>query len=512
MTLAGIGCVLGILLKNALPKSVRRNNSSHNNRQRSQAAAAQEKKKKKRKGGVKGKGGRLRPFRKPDPEFKPIDEDSSSSHVLTTTKGAPEETRTKELTTHLPDNVQLLGEERHVAPDDAAPQRPRMQSASTLDTIGDDASCDSISVHSSESMPAAVTVVSSGKSTKKSKRNSSSSSSSNSSNNSSGKNQRLQQLKSNAPSLGRGGRKVGTIDVPNVSSPKQTSAPKVASSSGQHSARDGHARSSTPVAKQLPPATGRFANLKEKDTRFVNPRRTTNRVTSDKGKIISQGGCGSKITLSQSSDPFFVANFPGKQSYDSHSQAPLPVAAVAPQRNSESHQYFGSSVQFYSPDGSQSAQRKFELGAFLSTAGIVGDDAAALIANVPDVDCLEFLSDIQFQLYGVSSEKKTLLGQLLEQRRYSHLSQKQIRPPPGLSPIHDEPPTLFGGSLHRSGAPPPMNLTSQLSAIPSTRYLSSHPFAYDENQYSGSLDDEESRIEAELQELGGKMIGSVLDF
>lgn len=513
MTLAGIGCLLGILLKNALPKSASRNNN-HNSR-RSQAAA-QEKKKKKRKGGVKGKGGRLRTFRKSEPEFKPIDEDSSSSHELTTTKGA-DETLIKEAASH-PETVHFLETEAHSPTDNVPPLRPRMQSASTLDTIGDDGSCDSISVQSSVSMPSAVTVIStanpeSGKSTKKNTRNDSSSSSSHSSKNSRGKNQRLQQLKGNNVALGGVKGKVGAVDVrlpASSTSSRQTEGPKAVSSNGQHRSHNGAHPPSTQVGKQQPAITGRFAHLKEKDTRFDNPRRTTTRLTSGKGKIISQGGRGHSNSLAQSSDPFLSANIPGKQSNDIHSQAP-PVV-VAPQINSESNKYFGSSVQFYSLDGSQSTRKKLELSAFLATVGILGDDAAALIANVPDIDCLECLSHTQFLLYGVNAEKQAHIGQLLEQRRHGRLFQNQIRPPPGLSPIHDEPPTLFGGSPHRSGAPPPMNLTSQLSSIPTTRYLSSHPFAYDETQYSGMLDDEESRIEAELQELGGKMIGSVLDF
>ena len=515
MTLAGIGCLLGILLKNALPKSG--NRSSNHNSRRSQAAA-QEKKKKKRKGGVKGKGGRLRPFRKSEREFKPIDEDASLSHELTTTKGA-DESQSKDAASR-PDTLHFLGTEANATTDDVPPLRPRMQSASTLDTIGDDASCDSISVHSSVSMPSAVTVIStvhseSGKSNKKSTRNGSSSSSisSSSSKNSRGKNQRMQHMKNHTSSLGGVRGNVGTVNVLLPATPtasRQTAGPKAVLSNGQHLSRDGPRPPSTQVGKQLPATSGRFAHLKEKDTRFEHPRRTTNRLSSGKGKIISQGGPGHKNSLAQSSNPFQSANILGKPSNDVHSQAPL--VSVIPQRNYESKKYVGNSVQFYSLDGSQSTRKKLELGAFLASVGIFGDDAAALIANVLDIDCLEYLSDTQFLLYGISAEKQAHLGQLLEQRRHGRLLQNQIRPPPGLSPIHDEPPTLFGGSPHRSGAPLPMNLSSQLSSIPTTRYLSSHPFAYDETQYPGLLDDEESRIEAELQELGGKMIGSVLDF
>jgi hypothetical protein len=262
--------------------------------------------------------------------------------------------------------------------------------------------------------------------------------------------------------------------------------------------------------------TGRFANLKEKDTRFDNPRARNNHNNArvgggggnTKGRNNVQHGRNNTtnrnaVQQHQPSESYGLAAAPAKH-------APAPTAR-SPLRSAPSHQqHFGSSVQYgspYSPD--ISSQKKQDLASFIATVGLVGNEASALVANVADIDSLNRLSDVQFQLYGVGAEKQAQLGKLLEQRRRRR--RPAVRPPPGLSPIHDEPPTLFG-SPNR----PTVNLTPQFSSMnPSASHFpvaTTHPFAYDEYQQPFMVDDEDSRIEAELQELGGKMIGSVLDF
>jgi hypothetical protein len=152
----------------------------------------------------------------------------------------------------------------------------------------------------------------------------------------------------------------------------------------------------------------------------------------------------------------------------------------------------------YSPD--PVAHRKKALASFVARAGLVGNDASVLIANVADIDALERLSSVQFQLYGIAPDKQARLAYMLSERRQN----SSVRPPPGLSPVHDEPPTLFG-SPNR-----PINLSPQFSSISAGQFqLLSDGRRF--VSYSKS-DDAESQIEAELQELGGKMVEGILDF
>ena len=497
MTLAGIGCLLGILLKNALPKHASKRTQSH------------DRKKKKRKG-LKGKG-RIRQYRKsvPEPEVvhdvKPMDEDSPRQvpdESMTVVETHVEEPMHDSIVTELLHSPTIPEE-----PLTPTPERSRVQSSSTVDTFADDASCDSVSIRSFSSAPTAVTVGStgnseSGKSVRRSNKNNSNAS----------KNQRKTHNNSNkSGTLGGGGRKVAAVvDTPETSSSRQpwSSQKPVASNRNQHP-QDVPPRRPLQTGKPLAQTTGRFANLKEKDTRFESSRRIVNRPITGKGRNVPPGGRSNKNSAAQSSDPFLHSStVPAKQSHN-NGQGPI---TVTPQINSTSTQHFGSSVQYGSPyssdAGYRTTQKKQELASFVATVGIVGSDAAALVANVADIDGLEHLSDIQFQLYGVGSDNQVQLGLLLAQRRRRR---RNIRPPPGLSPIHDEPPTLFGSP---NGRVPLVNLSSQVSAAPATQFPSTHPFAYayDYSQQQEAIDDEESRIEAELQELGGKMVGSVLDF
>lgn len=488
MTLVGLACLLGILLRNAVPKASSKRNLSH------------DKKKKKRKW-TKGKG-RLRPFRKvmsgPEPasDMKPVDEDPLTK--------VHEESIGVSTTPSEEYQTEMVPKPQGPTPDTPSTTtlpRPRVLSSSTVDTVRDDASCDSISVRSFSSAPTAVTVGSTG--------NSESGKSSRRSSRASCKMQQKYQVTNGTTNvLGGGGGKVFAVDDRETApSLRHASAsPKPILSSRQNHPHDGFSRPMVQTPKPNAPATGRFANLKEKDTRFDNHRRCSNRPTSSKARIIPQGRNSRYANVHPSElSPSRVS---AKQPYDISSQRQV---ALTPQRKANSNQDFVRSVQYgstYSPDVFQTTQKKTELGSFIATVGIVGDDAAALVANVPDIDGLASLSDIQFQLYGVGADKQAQLGRLLEQR-LGHPS-CNIRPPPGLSLIHDEPPTLFGSPNRTS--PPNLNLSRPVLKPPSTRYLASHPFAYDENQYEGAMDEEESRIEAELQELGGKMIGSVLDF
>jgi hypothetical protein len=526
MTLAGIGCLLGILLKNALPSkgSSKRNYSSH----------ADGRKKKKRKG-VKGKGSRIRQFRKQPlqeggvaekvPDANPMDDESSSATAVhestrvsdpnTIIEGSPtsqEEFNTRS-TTPASSSTILMEEtipESEPLLESAAPSllldRPRMHSTDTAETITDDLSCDSTSVRSFSSTPTAVTVGSTGNSEKSglnSKRR----------NNNAASSRRKQQQNSAGSSKPlRGDRKVTpSLDSNHESKTSRrqnTSAANKSVPSNRH-----HPDVSRLSTKPAP--TGRFANLKEKDTRFDNPRARNNHnnarigggggITKGRNNVHQRNTSNNRNANQQHppSDSYGSGAAPAK-----HAPAPIARSPLRPAPSNQQH--FGSSVQCgspYSPD--IGSQKKQDLSSFIATVGLVSNEAAALVANVADIDSLDRLSDVQFQLYGVSGEKQAQLGKLLEQRRRRR--RPAVRPPPGLSPLHDEPPTLFG-SPNR----PSTNVSPHFSSInPVASHFPvamTHPFAYDEYQDPFMVDDEDSRIEAELQELGGKMIGSVLDF
>lgn len=185
---------------------------------------------------------------------------------------------------------------------------------------------------------------------------------------------------------------------------------------------------------------------------------------------------------------------------------------------------------------------KIELTAFLARVGIVGTACEDLVEALDNVDGLYRLSDAQFELYNVSPDEKHRIDMMLEARRrvraeatlVSSTAGSSIRPPPGLSvppadnanqtTVRLSPPCLNPATYtSESGIPPvgymatsrtdvdfgssPPMSGSNTQQIPSLSLLSSYNVS---NSGIGEQADEE--IEAELQELGGQMIGSVLDF
>lgn len=177
------------------------------------------------------------------------------------------------------------------------------------------------------------------------------------------------------------------------------------------------------------------------------------------------------------------------------------------------------------------AHGKIELAAFLAQVGLVGTVCSDLLEDLDDVDALSRLSDAQFELYNVTPDKMARINWMLAARdgyggcsatSYSSAHPAApIRPPPGLAaknsddPLRLSPPRLnqsvghddarelnfgyrsdggFGQSLGRSKQ---LQLPSLLQSY---------------NVSNNSLCDEEDQIEAELQELGGQMVGSILDF
>ena len=156
------------------------------------------------------------------------------------------------------------------------------------------------------------------------------------------------------------------------------------------------------------------------------------------------------------------------------------------------------------------APGKMELAGFLAQVGLVGTACADLLEDLDDVDALSRLSEAQFELYNVAPDTKVRIDLLLEARARSRMA---IRPPPGLT-ANESPLLMSPPRLNHAVEKPPPGYPSPHDArfgtnVPSLSLLSS----YDGSSHVGTEDDEEnSRIEAELQELGGQMVGSILDF
>jgi hypothetical protein len=158
---------------------------------------------------------------------------------------------------------------------------------------------------------------------------------------------------------------------------------------------------------------------------------------------------------------------------------------------------------------------KLGLATFLAHVGLVGTVASDLLEDFDNVDALSRLSDAQFELYNVTPDKKARIDIMLHARTRggSSVYHPPIRPPPGLGSKNDQlllsPPRLnhgydaresnFGynvGLSHQSLGGTNLQLPSLLQSY---------------NVSNNSLYDEEDQIEAELQELGGQMVGSILD-
>jgi len=169
-------------------------------------------------------------------------------------------------------------------------------------------------------------------------------------------------------------------------------------------------------------------------------------------------------------------------------------------------------VSFAHGDG-RHTPGKMELAGFLAQVGLMGPDCADLLRNANSVDSLERLTDAQYRLYGVSADKQAEILWMLEVRRRSRENPRPwnrtpigvVRPPPGLSDYRCANPFSVP-------SPPPFAAMNQepsqnLFVPPATSPL----FAHHQTMNAAEAE-EESRIEAELQELGGQMVGSVLDF
>jgi hypothetical protein len=202
----------------------------------------------------------------------------------------------------------------------------------------------------------------------------------------------------------------------------------------------------------------------------------------------------------------------------------------------QTNMFFNSS-NFDASESNRITSGKVELAAFLARVGLVGTVCSDLVEALDNVDALYRLSDAQFEIYNVSSDQKLRVDMMLEARRRARVEaafasspRSSVRPPPGLmAPTVNQSATLLSpprlnpatyssesdipsvGYMATSrtdidfGRSSPMGGGSQTLQVPSLSSFSTY-----QGPSNGSRDDEE--IEAELQELGGQMIGSVLDF
>lgn len=208
---------------------------------------------------------------------------------------------------------------------------------------------------------------------------------------------------------------------------------------------------------------------------------------------------------------------------------------------------------------------KIELAAFLAQVGLIGKQCADVLSDLADVDALAALTEGQYERYKIGEGKRKEIGMMLEARRIrmereNLVAKRQgqaqptastvVRPPPGFgraagaeTVTMKQQPTFLSASapgLNNSLTSQPTNLLPTVSDNEGGSALSggrlptnqvpapqlapppSSACTFPIVSYGGNAehtihegieqDDESSRIEADLQELGGQMVGSILDF
>lgn len=225
----------------------------------------------------------------------------------------------------------------------------------------------------------------------------------------------------------------------------------------------------------------------------------------------------------------------------------------------------------YAQNDNRYAPGKIELAAFLAQVGLVGSACAELLADLFDVDALAALTPDQLFSYKICHEKQLEIKALLEARRMRLQQQRRnaptvLRPPPGLgfkpdglkgvlpssgsglgvsnsslinpsqSPI--QPPPRFNSENTSGFLLPPTSTNQNESNItlpsltntessfisgadPNMKPLNStitlpRPFAINPNHFPrfqvSETETDDDKIDADLQQLGDRMVGSILDF
>jgi hypothetical protein len=196
-----------------------------------------------------------------------------------------------------------------------------------------------------------------------------------------------------------------------------------------------------------------------------------------------------------------------------------PIASFNPNtptsRYGTVHGMNNASIRNYYPPSPVNPE-KLELAAFITRVGLVGTVASDLLEDFDNVDALSRLSDAQFELYNVTPINQARINVMLHSRARDGSSgcNPTIRPPPGLGVKNDRlllsPPRLnHGYDVRRSNFEYNVGLSHQ--SLGGTN-LQLPSLLQSCNLSNNGLYDEEDQIEAELQKLGGQMVGSILDF
>jgi hypothetical protein len=165
---------------------------------------------------------------------------------------------------------------------------------------------------------------------------------------------------------------------------------------------------------------------------------------------------------------------------------------------------------------------KIELAEFLAQVGLVGTVCSDLLEDLDDVDALSRLSDAQLELYNVTPEKMARINWMLGARDAcsspttfsSAHAASRIRPPPGLIAKSNDPlsPSRLNQAVGHDARELRLRYRTDVGFGQSGTKLELPSLLQSYNVSTNSLYDEEDQIEAELQELGGQMVGSILDF
>lgn len=165
---------------------------------------------------------------------------------------------------------------------------------------------------------------------------------------------------------------------------------------------------------------------------------------------------------------------------------------------------------------------KIELAEFLAQVGLVGTVCSDLLEDLDDVDALSRLSDAQLELYNVNPEKMARINWMLgacdacssPTTLSSAHAASRIRPPPDLIAKSSDPlsPSRLNKAVGHDARELRLRYRTDVGFGQSGTKLELPSLLQSYNVSTNSLYDEEDQIEAELQELGGQMVGSILDF
>jgi len=259
----------------------------------------------------------------------------------------------------------------------------------------------------------------------------------------------------------------------------------------------------------------------------------------------------SSLSLSQS-----VCLEEGHSTSNSLSQPELNVMNTLPNYNLPNYK----NAYSYSSIDRRYGPGKQELAAFFVEVQLTGTACKEFLETIEDVDALEKLTDSDYVRYDIDIVKRAEVQALLEARRRRHIfegisNQKEqnpwnteVAPPPGLVPTFDSAVTAseaLSNSHFRKGQDQQQlqsvsSVTLPLDAGSSCAFASSSTLdvfqcrtdtisrntstATQSSDYRIRIpsscntvafptwDNEDEKIEAHLQELGGQMAGSILDF